>query len=293
MEAFMTWIRELEATGHLKNQGQPLDPAGKVVRGKKGLVTDGPYVEAKDIVLGFIIVQARDLAQAAELAPVARCSRAPARWKSVQWRTWESREEPAMRRIVMFNRVSADGYFAAADGNLNWVVPDEELEQMGAGSLSGADTILFGRKTYEMFEGFWPKAVSDAPTAPDPHGQRRLSAEARAMGVWINAVTKWVFSRTRKEVTWTNSRLFRELDPHQIETLKRGPGKDIMIFGSGSIVSQLTEHGLIDVYDLVVAPVFLGRGRTLVDGLPRGRKLELTESRSFPSGNVLLQYEPA
>lgn len=65
---WLRWIRELEAGGHLKNPGQPLDPTGRVIRGKDPLVTDGPYIEAKDVVLGFLIVEARDLAQATELA---------------------------------------------------------------------------------------------------------------------------------------------------------------------------------------------------------------------------------
>ena len=164
---------------------------------------------------------------------------------------------------------------------------------MAAGSLDGADRILFGRRTYEMFESFWPKVVSDAPTAPDPHQPGRASAEVRAMGAWIDAATKWVFSRTRREVTWNNSQLRRELDPGEVETLKKGPGKDIMVFGSGSIVSRLTEHGLVDTYDFIVAPVFLGGGRSLIDGVSRNRKLALTENRRFPSGNVLLRYEPA
>ena len=198
-----------------------------------------------------------------------------------------------MRRIIVFNHVSADGYFASRDGSLNWPVLDEELEGRSAGNLGDADTILFGRRTYDMFESFWPKVVKDSPTVPSPHGGGRASAEARAMGVWINAATKWVFSRTRKEVTWSNSHLHRELDPREIEALKRGPGKDIMIFGSGSIVSPLTEHGLIDAYDLIVTPVFLGRGRTLIDGLSTSRKLKLTESHPFRSGNVLLHYELA
>ena len=68
MKAWLAWIRELEAKGHLKNPGQPLQPDGKVVRGSKKMVTDGPYVETKDLVLGFIIVEARDLAQAVELS---------------------------------------------------------------------------------------------------------------------------------------------------------------------------------------------------------------------------------
>lgn len=68
MQAWLAWIRELEAKGHLKDPGQPLDVAGKVVRGKGKIVTDGPYAEAKDLVLGFIVVEARDLADAAELS---------------------------------------------------------------------------------------------------------------------------------------------------------------------------------------------------------------------------------
>ena len=68
MQVWMAWIRDLEAKGHLKDRGQPLERGGKVVRGKKKVVTDGPYAEAKDLVLGFIVVEARDLAQAMELS---------------------------------------------------------------------------------------------------------------------------------------------------------------------------------------------------------------------------------
>jgi len=68
LQAWLAWIRDLEARGHLKNPGQPLEPAGRVLRGSKKGVTDGPYVEAKGMVLGFIVVEARDLAQAVELA---------------------------------------------------------------------------------------------------------------------------------------------------------------------------------------------------------------------------------
>src|SRR5262245_48560138 len=68
MEAWLAWVRDLETNGHLKDPGQPLDRGGKVVRGRAGLVTDGPYAEAKDLVLGFMVVRARDLAQAVDLA---------------------------------------------------------------------------------------------------------------------------------------------------------------------------------------------------------------------------------
>src|SRR5215831_8482258 len=68
MQAWLGWIRELETKGHLKNPGQPLDPTGSVVSGKKRVITDGPYAEAKDVVLGFVVIEASDLAQAVELS---------------------------------------------------------------------------------------------------------------------------------------------------------------------------------------------------------------------------------
>jgi dihydrofolate reductase len=195
-----------------------------------------------------------------------------------------------MRRIVAFNRVSADGYFAAPNGSLDWTVPEEELDRAAAANLSDNGTILFGRRTYDMFESFWPHVVDDSTTAPDPHATGRRSPEIRAMGVWINEATKVVFSRTKKEVTWKNSRLVHELDPREIESMKSQRGQDIMMFGSGTIVSQLTEHGLIDEYRFVVSPILLGNGRSLVSGVPKSARLELLEAKSYPAGNVMLRY---
>ncbi|MDB4948444.1 MAG: deaminase [Gemmatimonadetes bacterium] len=196
-----------------------------------------------------------------------------------------------MRRIVMFNRVSADGCFSAADGGLDWVVPEPALDREAARSLGDADAILFGRRTYEMFESFWPRALDgDSPDAEDPHAPGRRSPELHAMAKWIDDVEKVVFSRTRKEVAWSNSRLLHGIDPAEIEAMKAGPGKDMMIFGSGSVVSELTRHGLIDEYQLVVSPVLLGSGRTLLTEPPAGRELVLAEAKSYPSGNVMLRY---
>jgi dihydrofolate reductase len=195
-----------------------------------------------------------------------------------------------MRRIVMFNRVSADGYFAAPDGNLDWVVPEEQLDKAGADSLSDSDTILLGRRTYEMFESFWPHALDDTATAADPHSAGRRSPEIRAMAVWINNAIKLVVSKTRKEVTWKNSRLLHDVDAREIDDIKRQPGKTIMIFGSGSIVSQLTQHDLIDEYHFIVGPILLGGGQSLVTGVSKRSSLNLLEAKQYPSGNVALRY---
>lgn len=203
-----------------------------------------------------------------------------------------------MRRIMAFNHVSADGYFSDANGGLGWVTPDAELDrsimadadrQAARGTGTDPGTILFGRRTYEQFESFWPHALDASATSPNPHGPER-SVEMRGMAIWINAAKKVVFSRTRQEVWWSNSSLIRELDPTTIETMKRQPGSDMLIFGSGSIASKLTEYGLIDEYQFIVNPVLLGNGRSLLTGLPTSRRVELLEAKPFPSGNVVLRY---
>ena len=199
----------------------------------------------------------------------------------------------SMRRIVMFNRVTADGYFAAPDGNLDWVVPDEEVDNAGAEAIPGFDTILFGRRTYELFEGFWPKALDDSSAAPDPHDAGRRSPTIRAMALFINEATKVVFSRTLKDVTWKNSSLVHELDAREIDAMKKQSGKDMIVFGSGSIVSQLSQHGLIDEYQFVVCPVFLGSGRPLLSGMSKKLGLTLLEVKGYESGDVLLRYARA
>lgn len=200
-----------------------------------------------------------------------------------------------MRRIVMWNRVTADGYFAGPGGGLDWVVPDPELDRSAADAIEGhgVDTILFGRRTYEMFESFWPYALKKGSGYPDPHDPSRviqLSPEMRAMAVMLNEATKVVFSRTLEKATWENSRVLREVDPKEIRAMKRGSGKDIMIFGSGSIVSQLTEHRLIDEYQFVVNPVLLGKGLPVMRDVSTRVPLTLEETKRYPSGNVLLRY---
>ena len=81
-----------------------------------------------------------------------------------------------------------------------------------------------------------------------------------------------------------------ELDPREIDAMKRQPGKDMIISGSGSIVSQLTRHGLIDEYQFTVCPIFLGSGKPLLTGVSKHVRLELLEAKALPSGDVMLRY---
>lgn len=199
-----------------------------------------------------------------------------------------------MRRIIAFNNVSADGYFAAPDGNLNWTTPDSEIQETAAGAVdpNGNFTILFGRRTYEQFEAFWPSVVTESTTAADPHRPGVDSPEIRGIAEKLNNAVKIVFSKTRRDVMWKNSRIARDIDPDEIKRLKEQPGEDIMIFGSGTVTSQLTNHRLIDEYQFVVNPILLGDGLSLTrDATPQ--KLKLLEGKPLKSGNVMLRYSLA
>jgi dihydrofolate reductase len=193
------------------------------------------------------------------------------------------------RRVVMFNQVSADGFFSDPHGGLDWIVSDPEIHARAVAGMPQTDTMLFGRKTYEQFASFWPSALEDM-NAAGPHGSSKADPAFSAMARWLNDSKKVVFSRSLKSAAWHNSRLERELDAEQLAKQKREPGKDFLIFGSGSIVSQLSALGLIDEYRFVVCPVLLGKGKTLLGDLAKRVSLTLVEAQPFRSGNVMLTY---
>ncbi len=193
-----------------------------------------------------------------------------------------------MRRIVLFNHVSADGYFSDPNGGLSWVVQDPAIYQASKEGMPASDLILFGRRTYDMFAAFWPHALEGG--VPDPHGHQQNPA-MQEMATFLNETAKIVFSHTL-EPTWKNTTVLRQLDPAEVQAIKNRPGADIIMFGSGSIVTQLSEHRLIDEYQLVISPVLLGGGRDMVCGLPGTVPLELLAATSFDSGTVLLRYAP-
>jgi dihydrofolate reductase len=134
----------------------------------------------------------------------------------------------AERRIVIFEWMTADGFFARPDGNLDWVVPDEAQSRVAANEIGRFDTVLFGRRTYEQFAACWPRVLEedDSATVPDPHQPGRRSREHRTVGVALDAMTKLVFSRTLKQTNWKNSHIVRSFDPRAIQAINQQPGKD-------------------------------------------------------------------
>jgi dihydrofolate reductase len=186
-----------------------------------------------------------------------------------------------MRKIVMFNRISLDGYFAGPHGEIDWFIHDLAVD-VALHELISPDTFLSGRVTYQMFENYWPAVGRDASA---PQDARKIADE-------LNQMTKVVFSKTLKEVTWQNSKLVAGDVVGETSKLKEGDGSDIVIFGSGSIVQQLASVGLIDEYLIVVTPVVLGAGKSFFEDVEQF-SLKLLETRNFNTGNVLLHYRSA
>lgn len=186
-----------------------------------------------------------------------------------------------MRKIIVFNLISLDGYFAGEDGDISWHNVDAEFNKFAIEQTSQFGGIIFGRTTYQIFEDFWPKALVDPKTSDDD----------RKIAQIINDTWKLVFSKTLKQVTWKNSNLFREIDPDEIKKWKQYPGKDMVIFGSGTIVQQFTNLGLIDEYKFLVNPVVLGKGKPMFANLKEKLNLKLIDTRTFKNGNVLLDYQ--
>lgn len=187
-----------------------------------------------------------------------------------------------MRKLIVFDSTSLDGYFVDASGDMGFAHNDggdAEWNAFVEGNASGGGTLVFGRKTYELMAGWWPT----------PMAAQAMPAVAERM----NSATKVVFSRTLRSAAWRNTTLVRDDLVGAIRRLKAEPGEGLAILGSGSLVAQLAPHGLIDEYQVVVVPVVLGGGRTLFDGVPSRIPLRLVGSRAFGNGNVVLRYEPA
>ena len=186
-----------------------------------------------------------------------------------------------MRKLSSFTQVTLDGYFTGRNGDLSWAhegQQDAEWNAFVAENASGNGPLLFGRVTYELMVSYWP---TPAARENDP-----VVAEG------MNSLPKVVFSRTLDQASWSNTRLVRGDLVTEVRKLKQEPGEGMAILGSGSIVSQLAQAGLIDEYQIVVKPVALGGGRTLFDGIKQKLSLKLAKMRSFTNGNVLLSYEP-
>lgn len=183
-----------------------------------------------------------------------------------------------MRRVNVFNFITLNGYFQGRDGDLSWHPHDgggEEGEFAGNSAQMGG-VLLFGRVTYQMMASYWPTpaACENAPVVADG----------------MNKAEKIVFSKTLKNTDWKNARIISDNMIEAVRKLKEEPGPDMTILGSGSIVTQLAEAGLIDDYTFMMDPIALGEGTPLFKGMKRKLDLQLKSTRTFKSGTLLLTY---
>jgi dihydrofolate reductase len=185
-----------------------------------------------------------------------------------------------MRKLLVFNSVTADGYFTDKKGDMSWAHrQDPEWDSFVANNAKSGGELIFGRVTYEMMAGFWPSPMA-AQQFPD-------------VAKGMNEAPKVVFSTTLDQADWNNTRLIKGDIENEVRKLKEESGDQLVVMGSGTIVSQLAQAGLVDEYQMVLNPIVLGGGRTMFEGVKSKVSLKLTNSRTFKNGNVLLTYEPA
>ena len=188
-----------------------------------------------------------------------------------------------MSRLIVAEFLTLDGVIEAPgfeehrDGKNGWALrlQTPEMQDFFRDQLSTVEAFLLGRTTYQIWAAFWPTAGGD----PDLPKQ-------------MNDATKYVVSNTLKVADWANSTLLSADWAAQVAELKRQPGGDILVEGSADLVNGLMEHDLIDEYQLLVFPLILGSGKHLFrDGIDL-RPLRLVNTKVFPSGVVLLVYQP-
>ena len=184
-----------------------------------------------------------------------------------------------MRKLIAAINMTLDGFCDHTAG-----IADEEIHQHYNELLSNADTILFGRITYQLMESYWPSVVKN------PIGNKPKDKFA----VLIDDISKIVFSRTLKNAGWKNTELKKELIKEEVLELKKsrdGGSKNILV-GSPSLIVSLTQFGLVDEFQLNVLPIILGRGLPLFKNVEDRVDLKLLKTKTFGNGAVTLYYVP-
>ena len=184
-----------------------------------------------------------------------------------------------MRKLVMWNLITLDGYFEGPKPwDLDWheYAWGPELEQFATErQATDIGALVFGRATYQGMADYWT-----------------TEKEKGIIADFMNAVPKFVFSRTLTSAPWNNTRLVTGPPEAEVERLKREPGKDLYIFGSAGLSDTLGKAGLIDEYQLCLTPVVLGGGNPLFKPNPARMRMTLLESKPLKTGGVILRYEP-
>ena len=190
-----------------------------------------------------------------------------------------------MRKVILPMMLSLDGYFEGPNRDLSWHNVDKEFHMFTIKQMKEVDLIIFGRRTYQTMESFWPQAQDDP----------KMSKENLIVARLMNRMNKIVVSRTlnkiREHKNWKNVKIVHKFDPKEIMRIKKQSGKVIWVGGSNLALSFI-KAGLIDEFRFTINPVVIGAGTRIFGGLDRQLKLELIKTRKFRSGNVMHYYRP-
>ncbi len=178
------------------------------------------------------------------------------------------------RRIILDLAISLDGFIEGKNGETDWCIMDEEMDFTKF--LSSIDTILYGRKSYEL----WGKYSPD----------NEATDMEREIWEAVHSKKKYVFSKKLTKID--NSVLINDNIAEEIIKLKSKPGKDIWLYGGASLITTFINLNLVDEYRLSVHPVILGAGKPLFVDIKQKQELKLVDTRRFSSGVVQLCYQP-
>lgn len=185
-----------------------------------------------------------------------------------------------MGNLTLFMHISLDGFGSRVNGQMDWIHVDEEIFDYGAERIYATDISLYGRKTYQLMEGYWPTAA-DQPN-PTKHDIEHSK--------WYKQVKKVVLSKTLKEENLINTQVISKNLSAEINKLKQSTEKEILIFGSPTAGHSLMAEGLIDDYWFNINPVLLGNGIPVFKGIKDKTSLRLISSKVFSSGVVCVHY---
>jgi dihydrofolate reductase len=178
--------------------------------------------------------------------------------------------------LASFILISLDGFYEGPHGEFDWPVVDKEFEDFAIRQLDGAETLGFGRGTYEHMAAYWPTEQAETN---DPGITSRM-----------NSKPKIVFSTTLEQADWSNTSVITGNALEKIEPLKTACGGELLVLGSAHLTAHFAAAGSLDELRIMVCPVAIGRGRSLFEDLKERLPLTLAHVRPFDSGNVLLTY---
>jgi dihydrofolate reductase len=190
-----------------------------------------------------------------------------------------------MGKIVSLVHTSLDGYMANSNREMNWVIFDSTLNDYVTGIRQTAAGTIFGRKTFQMMESYWPKVLENAK---DPNDESDASV---SYAKWVTDHVKVVVSTTLKETTWANTKFVSDNIKAELSRLKNELDGDLLLIGSPNLHKTLMELDLIDEYRITVNPIALGSGIPLFSDINRVTKLQLLDVKKFDNGVVGLHYQ--